>query len=264
VAQAGLLESANDELRETNHRLEQAAAFKSDLMSLVTHEMSQPLSSVSSLAELLTDAWETLDEEVRQELTGKIHKNAQRLVGLVRDMLLLYHLDTGTVTARRSPVIIADALDGVVAGLAGPAELVRDVEPGACALVDGSHLSQIMTNLLRNAVSYGAPPVTVAARQAGDQLVLTIEDRGTGIPDEVRTRMFDRAVRPSTASGTGLAKGRGLGLLIARHLVTANGGTIGYQPAEPTGARLVVTLEAAVPPEAAGDPHPASGAAATR
>jgi PAS domain S-box-containing protein len=259
--QAGLLERANDELRETNHRLEQAAAFKGDLMSLVTHEMSQPLSSVSSLAELLTDTWGMLDEEVRQELTAKIYKNAQRLVGLVRDMLLLYHLDTGTVTARRSPVLVDEAMDGVIAGFAGLPEIVRDIEPAACALVDGSHLSQVLTNLLRNAVSYGQPPITVSARQCGDHLVLTIEDRGTGIPDEVRSRMFDRAVRPSTASGTGLAKGRGLGLLIARHLVTANGGTIGYQPVEPTGARLVVTLEAAVPPEAGGVPLPVPGIA---
>jgi signal transduction histidine kinase len=237
------LERANTELSETNRRLEGAATFKNDLMSLVSHEMSQPLSSSASLAELLADSWEQLDDATRLDLTVKIHRNTRRLVGMVNDMLLLFHLDSGTVTARRNPVPIAEVVDQVAAGLPSGVEIGRQVEAAADALVDRNHLEQIMTNLLANAVAYGEPPIEVVARQDGKTVMIMVTDHGSGIPDEIRQYLFDRAVRPK-ATGTGSGRGRGLGLFIARHLAEVNGGTIWYEAAKPHGARLVVRLEA--------------------
>ena len=240
--QVAALEAANEELRTTTGRLERAAAFKSDLMALVSHEMSQPLSSSASLAELLADSWEQLPEDTRLDLTIKIHRNTRRLVGMVNDMLLLFHLDSGTVTARRTPVPVAEVVDVVAAGLPGGAEINARIEPAAEALVDRNHLEQIVGNLVANAVAYGEPPIEVAARPDGDGLLITVTDHGNGIPEEIRGYLFERAVRPK-ATGTGSGRGRGLGLFIARHLAEVNGGRIWYEPAQPHGARLLVRLE---------------------
>jgi len=235
--QVATLEQANGRLQDTATRLERAAAFKNDLMALVSHEMSQPLSSSASLAELLADSWDQLPEETRLDLTVKIHRNTRRLVGMVNDMLLLFHLDSGTVTARRTPVPVAEVVDVVAAGLPAGAEINTRIEPAADALVDRNHLEQIIGNLLSNAVAYGEPPIEVAARLDADGVLITITDHGPGIAEEIRPLLFERAIRP------GSGRGRGLGLFIVRHLTEVNGGRISYEPATPHGARLVVRLE---------------------
>ena len=241
--QAATLERGNEQLRETNRRLERAAAFKNDLMALVSHEMSQPLSSSASLAELLADSWDTLPEDTRLDLTLKIHRNTRRLVGMVNDMLLLFHLDSGTVTARRTPVPVGEAVDVAAATLPEGTEVERRLDPAVDALVDRNHLEQIIGNLLANAATYGQPPIEVVSGWDGSGVRITVTDRGPGIPDEIRQQLFERPVRPK-ATGTGSGRGRGLGLFIARHLTEVNGGRIWYERAEPHGgARLLVWLE---------------------
>jgi signal transduction histidine kinase len=240
--QVAELERANEHLQATTTRLERAAAFKNDLMALVSHEMSQPPSSSASLAELLADSWDQLPEETRLDLTVKIHRNTRRLVGMVNDMLLLFHLDSGTVTARRTPVPVAEVVDLAAAGLPAGAEISTRIDPAADALVDRNHLEQIIGNLLANAVAYGEPPIEVAARLDVEGVLITVTDHGGGIPEEIRPHLFDRAIRPKL-TGTGSGRGRGLGLFIARHLTEVNGGRIWYESALPHGARLVVRLE---------------------
>jgi len=243
VEQNATLERDNEQLRATAQRLERAAAFKNDLMALVSHEMSQPLSSSASLAELLADSWDHIPEDTRLDLTIKIHRNTRRLVGMVNDMLLLFHLDSGTVTARRTPVPVGEAVDVAATALPTGAQLDRRLDPAVDALVDRNHLEQILTNLLCNAVAYGEPPIEVTSERDGSGARITVTDHGPGIPDEIRQQLFERPVRPK-ATGTGSGKGRGLGLFIARHLAEVNGGRIWYERAEPHGgARLIVWLE---------------------
>ena len=101
---AAELERSNDQLREANPRLEQALAFKNDLTSMLTHDVAQPISSIASLSELLSADWADLPEDIRLELATKIDKNTNRLIKMMNDLQLLFRLDTGSVTARRTPV----------------------------------------------------------------------------------------------------------------------------------------------------------------
>jgi PAS domain S-box-containing protein len=240
--QAALLERVNQHLRATNERLEQAAGFSADLTALLSHEVAQPLTSIASLAELLVQGWDQLPDDTRFEVTGKIDRNARRLVLLVRDMLLLFQLDSGAVTARRTPVVVAEAVEAVTAE--HPSLGTDGIEPAASALVDRAHLELVVTKLVDNAMAYGRPPVEVSCQERAGQVVIVVSDHGDGIPEDLRRLMFDRTVPPSTAR-QGSAKGRGLGLFIARHLLEANGGTIWYEPGAPNGARLLIRLEAA-------------------
>lgn len=230
---AAELERGNGQLREANARLEKALAFKNDLTSMLTHDVAQPISSIASLAELLAVDWADLPEDVREELATKINRNTRRLIKMMNDLQLLFRLDTGSVTARRTPVPLLEVVTGVTGADADP-DVRIGVDENLAALADRGHLTVVVQNLLDNAIAYGEAPVEVRACVDGDAVVLEVLDHGPGIPDELLPRLFDRFMR-----------GAGLGLFIVRHLVEANGGSVRYEPAEPRGARLIVTLESA-------------------
>ncbi|GGJ81960.1 hypothetical protein GCM10010123_09660 [Pilimelia anulata] len=254
---AAELESTNGELELRHAELMEAAAFKGDLMSIVSHEVSQPLSSVASLSELLTTEWAELPDDMRLELVSKIDRNTRRLTGMINDMLLLFRLDAGVVTARRATVSVAEVIETVTDAVPPEITLGAGVDPHLLALVDRGHLWQVLHNLVDNAVQYGDPPVEITTERRGEGVEIAVRDHGPGIPVEDRPTLFERVARRSGDKKR--VKGTGLGLFIVRHLVELNGGTIRYEPADPRGARLVITLEAAaaVPvPESVGVPTP--------
>ncbi|MFI5932671.1 ATP-binding protein [Actinoplanes sp. NPDC051494] len=231
---AAELTVSNERLREANTRLESALAFKNDLTSMLTHDVAQPVSSIASLAELLHADWADLPDDIRLELVQKIDKNTHRLIRMMNDLQLLFRLDTGSVTARRTPVPVLEVVTAVLAELGCGADVEVRVDEEVSALADRQHVWHVVRNLVSNALKYGEAPVEVRAGRQGETVVLVVEDTGPGIPEELVPGLFDRFMR-----------GSGLGLFIVRHLVEANGGSVRYERTEPHGARLVVTLEAA-------------------
>jgi signal transduction histidine kinase len=228
---AAELERSNAMLSEANARLATALTFKNDLTSMLTHDVAQPISSIASLSELLCADWPDLPDDIRFELASKIDKNTQRLIKMMNDLQMLFRLDTGAVTARRAPVPVLEAVRTVTAG---EEDVEVEVDQDLAVLADREHVTVVVQNLVRNALAYGESPVTVEAARRDDKVVLTVRDHGPGIPEELLPKLFGRFMR-----------GAGLGLFIVRHLVEANGGTVRYEPAQPRGARLIVTLEAA-------------------
>ena len=231
---AGELERSNEQLREANARLEAALAFKNDLTSMLTHDVAQPISSIASLSELLSSDWADLSEDIRLELATKIGKNTHRLIKMMNDLQLLFRLDTGTVTARRTPVPVLEVVAAVAAELGCAAEVEIEIDEDLAALADRQHLWHVVHNLLGNALRYGKAPLRVSAGRTAESVELVVQDGGAGIPEDLVPQLFDRFMR-----------GAGLGLFIVRHLVEANRGSVRYERAEPRGARLVVTFEPA-------------------
>ncbi|MDR6324985.1 PAS domain-containing sensor histidine kinase [Actinoplanes couchii] len=223
------------ELERGNADLAAALAFKNDLTSMLTHDVAQPISSIASLAELLCDDWADLPEDIRLELATKIDKNTRRLIKMMNDLQLLFRLDTGSVTARRVPVPLLETVQAVRESVAGAADVTVDIDEELAALADRGHLTVVVENLLKNALTHGAPPVRISGeRQPGDTVRLVVQDSGNGIAEDLLPSLFGRFMR-----------GSGLGLFIVRHLVEANGGSVHYEHATPQGACLLVTMEAA-------------------
>jgi signal transduction histidine kinase len=234
---AAELERGNARLRDANAGLEAALAFKNDLTSMLTHDVAQPISSIASLAELLRADWADLPDDIRLELATKIDKNTQRLIKMMNDLQMLFRLDMGSVTARRVPVQLLEVAEAVrraspAASAAGDVKIA--IDENLSALADRGHLLAVVQNLLANAVAYGEPPILMRAERRGDLVELTVQDSGPGIPEDLLPNLFGRFMR-----------GAGLGLFIARHLIEANGGQVRYEHADPRGACLIVTLEAA-------------------
>jgi signal transduction histidine kinase len=164
-----------------------------------------------------------LTPEERTELAEGLHRNAGQLRRLLNDLLTASRAQTRTLDLRPVALVVDEQLGSVVAAMrsAHPdVEIVLDAPPGLVARADPGRFDQMVDNLLLNAVRHGRPPVTVAARAEGDQVVITVSDAGSGVPDDVLPRLFERF---GTSRG-----GTGLGLYIVRELAEAQSGDARY------------------------------------
>jgi signal transduction histidine kinase len=123
-------------------------------------------------------------------------------------------------------------------------EIMLDVDPNLEALADSTAFDRIVSNLIVNALRYGAAPITVAAAQPDRRFRLSVEDRGDGVPAEFVPQLFERFTR-SEGSRAKREEGAGLGLAIARSYAQAHGGELLYSTCEPHGARFELVLPAA-------------------
>jgi signal transduction histidine kinase len=225
---------AHSELRRLNE-------LKSQFAALASHELRTPVAAVYGAIRTLDEREGTLSTEQRVELRAVLSHQAQRLFELVENLLDLSRLEADSLRIVPTEVDVRERLAELIRATCDrPDEVVLDVDPELRVVVDQQALDRIVSNLLVNAARHGAPPIRVSAGTAGRQLVITIEDRGSGIEPEFASTIFERFTRGSTSS----SEGAGLGLAIARSYARAHGGTISYAPVKPHGASFSLTLPA--------------------
>ncbi|MFD0481472.1 PAS domain S-box protein [Kineococcus sp. GCM10028916] len=247
---------AQSALAASNEQLQEANRLKDDLVATLSHDLRQPLSTTIGFAELLLDDWQELPEADKRHYLTRIQKAGRWANDLLEDILTMAQLDAGAPTPRTTrvhvPTLVADVLDrsghdGSTVDSTGVQDLT--------VLADRGHLEQVLTNLVSNAVKYGATPVRLVARRRGELVALDVVDAGPGVPESFVPHLFDRFARATTGAAVD-KKGTGLGLYIARALANANGGNLTYQPAAGGGARFTLTLNAlTVDAGDSGDPR---------
>lgn len=232
---------ALDRERAATAELERVNGAKDEFLSMASHEMRTPLSSIHGFADLLAERHDELDAEQRREMARRIRANAERQIELIDDLLSSDRLASGAIIADRRHVqlreLVADTVDTVdVDG----SEVQIDVDEEHDVLADPGHVRQILTNLLSNADRYGRPPYeisSVADPDAGT-VMLRVRDRGAGIPEEFVPHLFERFTKAGQDEDS---PGIGLGLSIARQIARANDGDLVYE-AEGDGACFALTL----------------------
>ncbi len=248
-----MLEALDAARSETEATLQRQREFVAD----ASHELRTPLTSVLANLELLAE--HVRDEDAREAVASAL-RSSQRMRRLVADLLLLARADAGRTVPHR-PVDLAQVLVEVAAELEPLAERGEHhltISAHEAILVDGARdeLHRLALNLIENALRHtpAGTHVHAALASAGDEVVLTVEDDGPGIPDELRTRLFERFVRGHGDSGGG----SGLGLSIVRAVATSHGGDVAGERAgggHPSGARFGVRRPRAPPGEpAASEP----------
>jgi signal transduction histidine kinase len=236
-----------EELEAANRRLREADRVKSDFVSMASHELRTPLTSIVGFASTLRAYWDRTPDEEKRTYIEVIERQAERLSRLVNDLLAMSRIESGTLVVRAEPVVVADAVAQVLHDLDPTAEPVEvQVDADLTVIADPDHLQQMLLNYLTNAQKYGAPPIRIEGRRAGDAVVLAVVDHGPGVPEHFVPSLFERFTQASTGVAR-KAKGTGLGLSIVRGLAQANGGDAWYEPAEP-GARFCLRLPAAPSP----------------
>ena len=229
--------------------------MKSDFVSTVSHELRTPLTSIYGFAETLLRQDVLFAEEERTTFLGYIASESQRLTQIVDALLNVARLDTGDLQVRITPTdvreVLGEAVHTVQAGTANGQSFVVDLpEEPVAAKADPEKLLQVFAILLDNAVRYSPAggTVRVGAERKRDTVELVVEDEGLGIPLADQDQIFRKFYRGTDAEARVGAGGTGLGLFIARGLVTAMGGKISVSSREGEGSTFAIELPLAGTP----------------
>jgi two-component system phosphate regulon sensor histidine kinase PhoR len=232
--------------------------MKSDFVSTVSHELRAPLTSIYGFAETLLRRDVLFGESERQTFLGYIASEAQRLTSIVDTLLGVARLEAGDLQVELVPTDLRAVVSEVVTSVGQTSDvnghkfvLHLPDEPLA-ASADREKLSQILTNLLDNAVKFspGGGTVTVEAHRRSGHVEVRVVDEGQGIPEAERERIFSKFHRAESSRGSG---GAGLGLFIARGLVSAMGGRIWVDSVEGGGSSFAFELPLAREPALDGE-----------
>ncbi|HEX4323945.1 MAG TPA: GAF domain-containing protein [Gaiellaceae bacterium] len=224
------------ERAQLHEELIQLDQLKLDFVAIASHELRTPATSVYGVLKTLADRGPDLNDELRAELLRVGVEQGERLRRLLEELLDLSRLDARAINVEPRPVVLKAALADVVHGALSASDAVElDIPDDLAAIVDPLVLERVISNLVANAVRYGAPPIRIVARQRDRHLRVAVEDAGPGVPDELEGRVFDRFARGGSDAG------HGLGLAIARAYAQAHGGDLVYDH-RPSGARFELLI----------------------
>jgi signal transduction histidine kinase len=244
VANARLLNSAAEAaaLREVDR-------LKDEFISVVSHELRRPLASIKGYAAtlLLDDTW---DQATRRDFLQVIDEESDRLSELVENLLDLSRLGSGMLTLSREPILLPKLAESACDLIASQPHLEGHTFtldfPEPFPIVDGDpvRISQVLLNLVENAVKYSDPgtAVKVSGRVSLDtgDIEIAVSDRGVGLDPKDRVRIFDRFYRVDNTLAR-RSQGTGLGLAICKGVVEAHGGAI-WADSDGTGTSIRFTL----------------------
>jgi signal transduction histidine kinase len=231
--------------RRTVDELRRLSALRADFVSLVSHELRSPMAAVIGAARTLQQRGRELQPEQREAFLALIADETTRLAALIGDVLDTSRIEAGTFTYRFGEVDLGRLVEEIVATAAvgqDDVPLAADVAgPLPPIQGDGERLRQVLGNLIENAVKYSpaGAPVRVHATTANGEVIVSVEDRGPGIPAADQRLIFEKFGR---ATGTGSKPGSGLGLFIARSIAEAHGGTLDVTSAPGRGATFLLKL----------------------
>ncbi|WP_312253760.1 ATP-binding protein [Stutzerimonas nitrititolerans] len=225
-------------------RMEQ---MKTEFISTVSHELRTPLTSIRGALGMLVGGIAGPIDDSAQPLLAIAHKNSERLVRLINDILDIEKLDAGRMVFDSrccdiralveqslfdmAPFASEYSVSVVLAPQASP--------PNTSATVDPDRFAQVMANLLSNAIKHSprGGTVTVDLRADGDEVEIGVQDEGAGIPDNFRSRIFQRFAQ-ADSSDVRQRGGTGLGLAITRALVEQMQGQVGFESSPGLGSRF--------------------------
>jgi PAS domain S-box-containing protein len=229
---------------------EEAIRLRDEFLAIASHELRTPLTVVQlqlgSLRERLASAGPAISSRIERAL-----KNAERLGALVATLLETTRIASGAIELAPEPLDLAEVARDVLERLQESAEAARcDLRLAAAGELRGSwdrlRVEQLLTNLVVNALKYGAgAPVVVSVSRDGADAVLEVRDRGPGIAACDLARIFERFERAAPSSHYG---GFGVGLYAARQIAEAHGGTVTAANLPERGARFTARLPLPRPP----------------
>ena len=231
-------------LLAADRELRAALSQRDEFISIAAHELRTPLTALVLQLDSLVKAMPPEDERVGRKLDTARRQTA-RLAALIEELLSVGRISTGRLQLELAELDLAALVRDVAAQQRAQAEhagstLTVDVPATVVGRWDAARLEQVLSNLLGNAIKYGAGrPITIELAADADRAVLRVRDRGIGIPPDELPRIFDRFARAVSVRNFG---GLGLGLYIAREIVEAHGGTIAATSTPGEGATFTVTL----------------------
>jgi signal transduction histidine kinase len=245
---AASLESSLADLEERNQNLLESEHVKTELVSNVSHELRTPLASILGFSTLMLER--DLTPEERRRYLEVIRTEARRLAALLNDLLDLQRVEQETLDLRHEVFDLNDLLATqltLYSAQSNDHELRFDgIDQPVMVHGDRDRLAQVIGNLLSNAIKYSplGGAVDVGTHVDGRQATVWIRDFGLGIPDEHQEQIFTKFFRGDVGRERGIP-GTGLGLVLAKQIVEAHDGDVGFESEEGSGSMFWFRIPAA-------------------
>ena len=231
--------------RRRKEQAQEAVRLRDEFLSIASHELRTPLSTLILHLGLLERLTNIADPSRLEQNVRKAKGQADRMTELINRLLDVTRIASGRLELELAPHDLGEILLGVVEQVAEEAtkarcEFRQQIDEGIITRCDRFRLEQAIVNVISNALKY-APghPITITLEGRGANAVLMVEDRGIGIDPDALGRIFNRFERASATSQSG---GLGLGLYIAKEIVTQHGGTIRAERRRGGGSRFSIIL----------------------
>jgi PAS domain S-box-containing protein len=239
-------EHEREELIAKEARAKAETAARDAFLSVAAHELKTPITTTKAAVQLLQRSFrqrqESLDPAQKRSL-ALLDEQMEKLSLLVGRLLETVRIQGGRLTLETEradlTALVRSILDRI--GHSAQQELVLQAPPSLVADVDTLRFEQVVVNLVSNALKFGPPDqaVVVTLEQRPPSAILTVFDRGPGVPEADRPRLFERFFQANPSRS-----GMGLGLFIAKEIVEAHGGTISVDFPEGGGTLFTVTIPA--------------------
>lgn len=243
------LRRKNYELEQQNRGIQEANRLKTEFVSMVSHELRAPLTSIQGYVNLLLEGHTGKLHAEQQECLSIVDHNADRLLGLINDLLDIARIEAGQIDLHRTVLDLARLIQGVVSSFRPLIEAKRqaltvdlsDALPAVWG--DSDRVTQILTNLVSNAHKYtpAGGEIRVAVQPEDGFVRVDVRDTGVGLSPEEQARLFTKFFRGQSPLARA-AGGTGLGLVITRALVELHGGQMMVSSAPGQGSTFSFTL----------------------
>jgi two-component system, OmpR family, sensor histidine kinase MtrB len=220
---------------DMSEREEASRRFVADM----SHELRTPLTAITAVSEVLEEEAENLDPMIAPAVQLVVSET-RRLNTLVENLMEVTRFDAGTARLVLDQVDIADQITACMDARAWLDSVELDADRGIMVRLDPRRLDVILANLIGNALKHGGSPVRVTVHIDGDQMVITVQDHGPGIPEDVLPHVFDRFYKASASRPR--SEGSGLGLSIAMENAHIHGGDITAANEQDGGAVFTLRL----------------------
>ncbi len=243
------LETINQQVRQSEKRLESLLNVKEKFFSIISHDLRSPLNTLKGFLHILYNYTETFSTEELRQLSGDMQDSLNRVMGMLDDLLQWSRSQTGDLEYAPQVLLLSKIVEENIALLQQTAQLkFITLEASISAQIwvkaDKNMVDFILRNLISNAIKFTHEQGTIRVSADANEYFtsITVEDNGVGIGSEVLQRLFDPETHLSTA-GTNKEKGTGFGLLMCKDFVEKNEGTIRIESQVGKGTKVVFSLQ---------------------
>lgn len=240
-----------NELEESLEHLTEMNQLKDDFVASVSHELRTPLTSIQGYVKTLLRPDAKFEPDQQRAFLETVDRQSNRLYRLIEDLLAVSRIESNTDATMKTIVSLKQVTEEVldeVRGRAKDSNVELDFEEELLVETDGGKVHQVFSNLIDNALKYGGKSslVRVTGRRDGDGAVVSVADEGSGVPEDLQDRIFDRFYQVDQ-SATRAVGGAGLGLYICRRLTEAIGGRVWLERTGPKGSVFSVWIPTSTP-----------------
>ncbi len=236
-----------DETKQYAEALLMANASKDKFLSIISHDLRGPVSTIMSSLELLNLEVEQLEPNQIQRLSKGMYNSIQKVYHLLEDLLQWSKIHTEQIQYRPIQIAMHELVVFNIDIYFGKAvekniRILEDIDPNLIVYADKHMLNSIVQNLISNAIKFTSNgSIEIVARVHESNVVLQVTDSGMGMSQEVQERLF-QIDKPYTSVGTAGETGTGLGLLLCKEQVERNHGTIAVASEPGKGTTFTITL----------------------